>query len=136
MSRKNHIDRKVLGTTIRNIRVSLGYSQVEFGKMVGYNQSSVSSLEKGSFLPEDDNLQKIATVLGTSVKVLLEGAVQQDFNNTSEYLDFLEQSNAIDSGIINTLREFVLRDKEKLIEAKEKDYDGLMQILKKQLKGL
>lgn len=47
------------GMKLRRKRLELGYTQVEFGQIIGINQPSLSNLEKGTYRPSPELKEKI-----------------------------------------------------------------------------
>jgi transcriptional regulator with XRE-family HTH domain len=71
--------RRDVGRIIGNIRKSLGMSQIELAKEVGYSHAStISQIESGQMNLYADDLVKIAKALGVSVATLLQLAVERE----------------------------------------------------------
>ena len=81
--------RKPIGKKIRNIRKSLGYSQLEFSKVVGVTKSAVANWENGYNHPNNDRLKVIAGLGNTTVNQLLNSNPLSDYS-TDELLQELE----------------------------------------------
>ncbi len=45
-------------------------SQTKLGKLVGVRQATISDWERGIYLPQEENIQKLAEVLGVELEVL------------------------------------------------------------------
>jgi transcriptional regulator with XRE-family HTH domain len=56
---------------IKTFRKEMGLSQQEFADRVGVSRSAVYEWERGGYLPDGENLKKLASVLGVSVSFLL-----------------------------------------------------------------
>ena len=84
------IYRKPIGKKIRNIRKSLGYSQLEFSKVVGATKSAVANWENGYNYPNNDRLKVIAGLGNTTVNQLLNSNPLSDYS-TDELLQELER---------------------------------------------
>ena len=82
--------RKPIGKKIRNIRKNLGYSQLEFSKVVGATKSSVANWENGYNYPNNDRLKVIAELGNTTVNQLLNSNQLSDYS-TDELIQELEQ---------------------------------------------
>ena len=82
--------RKPIGKKIRNIRKSLGYSQLEFSKVVGATKSAVANWENGYNYPNNDRLKVIAGLGNTTVFQLLNSNQLSDYS-TNELIQELEQ---------------------------------------------
>lgn len=55
--------KKLLGSRIREIRVSRGLTQDQLSELTDIGTSSISKIESGHFHPTDENLEKIANAL-------------------------------------------------------------------------
>jgi transcriptional regulator with XRE-family HTH domain len=67
------MDKKSIGARIRKIRNSLGHNQIEFGKLVGVSNASISSYEKGDSYPTIGALIKIAHLGNVTIEWLIMG---------------------------------------------------------------
>ena len=56
---------------IKELRLSLGINQVEFGKKIGVSKQCVSNWENGNIQPSIDVLVRIATTFSVSTDYLL-----------------------------------------------------------------
>lgn len=61
----------MFGERIKNLRLSLGLNQIEFGKKLNVTKQSVSNWENGNIQPSIDMLIKIATVFSVQTDYLL-----------------------------------------------------------------
>lgn len=61
----------ILGIRIKELRISLGMNQENFGKVLCVTKQSVSNLENGNILPSIDMLIKIAETYSVSTDYLL-----------------------------------------------------------------
>ena len=61
----------MFGKNIRDLRISHGMNQVEFGKVLNVTKQSVSNWENGNILPSIDMLIKIAESFSVSTDYLL-----------------------------------------------------------------
>lgn len=68
-----NVDKQSVGRRIKQIRLSLGMTRVEFGKVLGAAEVSVYSWEKGRNLPSNNRLVNIAFQGQISVDELLTG---------------------------------------------------------------
>ena len=84
------IYRKPIGKKIRNIRKSLGYSQLEFSKVVGATKSAVANWENGYNYPNNERLKVIAELGNATVNQLLNSNPLSDYS-TDELLQELER---------------------------------------------
>ena len=81
--------RKPIGKKIKSIRKNLGYSQLEFSKVVGATKSAVANWENGYNYPNNDRLKEIAELGNTTVFQLLNSNQLRDYS-TDELLQELE----------------------------------------------
>ena len=84
------IYRKPIGQKIKAIRKSLGYSQLEFSKVVGATKSAVANWENGYNHPNNDRLKVIAGLGNTTVNQLLNSNPLSDYS-TDELLQELKR---------------------------------------------
>ena len=63
--------RQIIGENIRGFRNILKLSQTEFAKRAHLNRSHLSSIEQGEENLTIDSLERIATILGVPIHVLL-----------------------------------------------------------------
>lgn len=83
-----------LSVRIRNLRRSMGLNQAEFGRALGVSQGSVSRWEQGS-MPEPPMLAKLAELMGTDVRTLLNA----DFSEVSASRPRLFVKGAVAAGV-------------------------------------
>ena len=62
----------MLGSRIRELRLSLGMSQIEFGNALNVTKQSVSNWENGNIMPSVDMLERIAEKYSVSADYLLD----------------------------------------------------------------
>ena len=62
----------MLGSRIRELRLSLGMSQIEFGNALNVTKQSVSNWENGNIMPSVDMLERIAEKHSVSADYLLD----------------------------------------------------------------
>lgn len=61
----------MLGSRIKELRLSLGLNQMEFGRRLSVTKQSISNWENGNIQPSVDMLVKIATTYAVSTDYLL-----------------------------------------------------------------
>ena len=59
------------GTQIKAIRLNLGLTQEEFGKLLNASKGNVSTWEHGKSLPNPKRLKQIADFAGITVEALI-----------------------------------------------------------------
>jgi len=69
-----------LGTKVKMLRETIGFSQAELAAKVGVTQGFISHVESGIREPTLDTLRKIASALGTTVSFLLDDNPPQAVN--------------------------------------------------------
>ena len=127
MSRKKSYFTHFLGVPqrIREIRGSL--TQTVFGRIIGKTQGSVQKYEKGTILPDEDVLKKIADHGGVTVEYLLHGeaapgpalateAAAEEYVPRPPYLD----KDALERIILLT-RDYLRRHRDNISAAGEAD---------------
>ena len=60
------------GKRLQSLRLNAGVTQEQLADAMGLTVESISNIERGIHGPKFDNLEKIAKVLGVSVKDLFE----------------------------------------------------------------
>jgi len=68
---------KQLGACIRDLRLDIGLSQVEFGEKCGFYQTYLSRVERGQANPTINALEVIANGLGMTVFELFDRVSEQ-----------------------------------------------------------
>lgn len=63
---------KNLGLRIRELRIAKGYKQGELADLLDMERSNLTRIENGKQKPNDENLLKIAEILGVELKDLFE----------------------------------------------------------------
>lgn len=81
----------IIGNRIKSIRLSLGLTMEEFGKLfdVAALKSNVSGWERGNHLPNENRLKKIAELGDTTVQELLK---EDDYINVGYAIKELRDS--------------------------------------------
>ena len=59
--------------TLKNMRISRGFTQATLGEMVDVTQQSIQAIETGKAKPSYDTLVKLSKALGCTVDELLGG---------------------------------------------------------------
>ncbi len=78
----------MFGIRIKELRVSLGLNQIEFGKLLKVTKQSVSNWENGNIQPSIDMLIRISNV----------------FSVSADYLLGLDKKRTLDVSELNTLQ--------------------------------
>ena len=74
---KINIDKKAVGSRIRQIRTNKGYTLESFGKLFGASKSNVQKWETGFTLPNKERLSTIAKIADITVNELLYGSIDE-----------------------------------------------------------
>ena len=85
---KKKLDRKSLGTRLKEARLYRGFSQEEVAKYIGMSRSSISLIESGSRKVDTLEMQKLAELYECSIDELV----------------YDEPPQAVDSGIAMVAR--------------------------------
>mgnify|MGYP000105819852 FL=1 len=56
-------------TLVKNLRLELGLSQMEFAKLVNKPQSTIGRIETGTMIPTVHLLSEIATMVGKRLEI-------------------------------------------------------------------
>ncbi len=146
MTDKNQNIRIIFGRNVRKYRKALKLNQGELGDLIGYAQNSVSAMETGGFMPDDEDiLAKIASALKVEVSQLTSiadnldiisvphhGSSQSKSPDLLGYLDQLERSGSVPIEILNNIKTYVLLEKEELIDSYRR-YNDLREKVKKKM---
>jgi transcriptional regulator with XRE-family HTH domain len=81
-----------VGARIRGMRLARGISQVELAKKADLSAPGLFAIEKGDINPQLQSLQRIAKVLGCTVRELITGPTNRPRN---EIDDFAEQARYV-----------------------------------------
>lgn len=91
--------KKRIGERIKALRKSAGYpSQAAFAEAIGVEQSTVARWESGRFMPLEEQLDNMATILNVSKSIFLD----DDFSpskKSSKPADIIEKIEALESRI-------------------------------------
>ncbi|QPS70669.1 MULTISPECIES: helix-turn-helix domain-containing protein [Lactococcus] len=102
-----NINAKAVGSRINDIRLSLGLSMEQFGKLFNTSKGTVNNWEKGRNLPNKENLLKISSLGDTTIEYILHGTMD-------EYIDSLvaqlQTDLLTDKSISNNIVPFILNE--------------------------
>jgi transcriptional regulator with XRE-family HTH domain len=71
----------LLGERVRELRTKRGLTQVEFAALCGIPQSRVSTIEKGSRVPNVETVLRLAQALGCRVTALMSVFDKRDLSS-------------------------------------------------------
>lgn len=102
VNRFSSYEAQSLGSRIRRVRVSLGWTCEELGAKVGRRSSSISSYENDRIIPPDKMIAKLSETLGVTSCWLRTGENDsQPYPITKEVLRFLFQHPEIRKALTN-----------------------------------
>ena len=85
------VQKKIVGKKIHDIRVNLGLTLEQFGKLVNAKKSDVYRWEQGYHLPNKNRLKVIAMKGGIEVSQLLQGSGQEAIKDIIEIFKSLKR---------------------------------------------
>ena len=74
---KINVNKKAVGSRIKQIRTSKGYTLESFGKLFGASKSNVQKWETGFTLPNKERLANISKIADITVNELLYGSIDE-----------------------------------------------------------
>lgn len=78
---KINVNKKAVGSRIKQIRTSKGYTLESFGKLFGASKSNVQKWETGFTLPNKERLASISKIADMTVNELLFGSIDEFIDN-------------------------------------------------------
>ena len=132
---KININKKAVGSRIKQIRTNKGYTLESFGKLFGASKSNVQKWETGFTLPNKERLASISKIADLTVNELLYGSIDEFLENnlenfilnnsniTTDFLcfDFLEVTKKYLKSKSKTIN-----DISDIINILEKDFDKIL----------
>lgn len=101
------INAKSVGSRINDIRLSLGLSMEQFGKLFNTSKGTVNNWEKGRNLPNKENLLKISNLGDTTIEYILHGTMDEYIDNL---IIKLQTDMLADKSISNSIIPFILSE--------------------------
>ena len=111
---KININKKAVGSRIKQIRTNKGYTLESFGKLFGASKSNVQKWETGFTLPNKERLVTIAKIADMTVNELLYGSIDEYLENNIDI--FFRNNNILNS----EMKSFFINDRKAIERAKEK----------------
>lgn len=74
---KINVNKKAVGSRIKQIRLNKGYTLESFGKLFGASKGNVQQWENGISLPNKERLSSISKIADVTVNELLYGSVEE-----------------------------------------------------------
>lgn len=78
---KTNINKKAVGSRIKQIRLNKGYTLESFGKLFGASKGNVQQWENGISLPNKERLATISKIADMTVNELLYGSIDEFLDN-------------------------------------------------------
>ena len=78
---KIKINKKAVGSRIKQIRLNKGYTLEGFGKLFGASKGNVQQLENGVSLPNTERIASICKIADLTVNELLYGSIDEFLDN-------------------------------------------------------
>lgn len=78
---KLNINKKAVGSRIKQIRLNKGYTLESFGKLFGASKGNVQQWENGISLPNKERLATISKIADMTVNELLYGSIDEFLDN-------------------------------------------------------
>lgn len=101
------INAKSVGSRINDIRLSLGLSMEQFGKLFNTSKGTVNNWEKGRNLPNKENLLKISNLGDTTIEYILHGTMDEYIDNL---ISKLQTDLLADKSISNAVIPFIVSE--------------------------
>ena len=111
---KININKRAVGSRIKQIRTNKGYTLESFGKLFGASKSNVQKWETGFTLPNKERLVTIAKIADMTVNELLYGSIDEYLENNIDI--FFRNNNILNS----EMKSFFINDRKAIERAKEK----------------
>lgn len=98
------IDKKAVGSRIKQIRTNKGYTLEAFGKVINASKSSISEWEKGNYLPTKERLYNISKIANLTIDELFFGENKKGIQDLYEQIIKLSKDDA--TTLINKVNEY------------------------------
>ena len=83
---KINVNKKAVGSRIKQVRMNKGYTLEAFGKLFNVSKSNVLKWEQGQSLPNKERLASISKIADITVNELLYGSTYEFINNNFDNL--------------------------------------------------
>lgn len=80
------VNKKAVGSRIKQIRMNKGYTLEAFGKLFNASKGNVQQWENGVSLPNKERLASISKIAGITVNELLYGNIEKDIEKLYQAL--------------------------------------------------
>ena len=92
---KIKINKKAVGSRIKQIRLNKGYTLEGFGKLFGASKGNVQQWENGVSLPNTERIASICKIADLTVNELLYGSIDEFLDNNLQDLLEYQEGNII-----------------------------------------
>lgn len=107
------VDKKAVGSRIKQIRLNKGYTLESFGKLFGASKSNVQKWETGFTLPNKERLATISKIADMTVNELLYRNSEKDKEELFEKIIKLPRGDVIDL-IMKVAKVFEMENDDKI----------------------
>lgn len=83
-------DRQLFGQKMARLRKQQGYSIRELAELSGFATNTILSIEKGKFSPRFEIVEKILSVLGAHLEIVID---EEEDDDIDDYLEDLSELN-------------------------------------------
>ena len=94
---KIKINKKAVGSRIKQIRLNKGYTLENFGKLFGASRGNVQAWEYGTSLPNKERIKNISKIADITVNELLYGSIDEFLDNNLVSILEYQTGNTIPS---------------------------------------
>lgn len=94
---KIKINKKAVGSRIKQIRLNKGYTLENFGKLFGASRGNVQAWEYGTSLPNKERIKNISKIADITVNELLYGSIDEFLDNNLVSILEYQTGNTISS---------------------------------------
>lgn len=108
------VNKKAVGSRIKQIRMNKGYTLEAFGKLFNASKGNVQQWENGVSLPNKERLASISKIADMTVNELLYGSIHEYLENNIDI--FFRNNNILNS----EMKSFFINDRKAIERAKEK----------------
>ena len=84
-------DRQLFGQKMARLRNLRGYSIRELAELSGFATNTILSIEKGKFSPRFEIVEKILSVLGAHLEIVIDD--DDEYDDIDDYLEDLSELN-------------------------------------------
>ena len=86
------VDKGLIGSRIRDVRMGKGLSQAEFGKRIGFHKNQVYNVENGKSIPSDEFLSAVSREFNVSYLWLRTGEADERDPVDERFIEWLRRN--------------------------------------------